>query len=140
MERVDAGYSLEEYVERESRHLDAPLLRLELANEMEKLRQGQPWRASGHNAKTLVKYPDLRIVLIALKRGARLGEHATKGRISIQTLDGHVRLKLTDQVVDLPAGYLLGLDRLRPHDLEALEDSAVLLTISATRARPHAAP
>jgi len=31
---------------------------------------------------------------------------------------------------DLPAGHLLALERTVPHDVEALEDSAFLLTIA----------
>jgi hypothetical protein len=33
-------------------------------------------------------------------------------------------------MVDLPAGHLLALDRTIEHDLEAVEESAILLTIS----------
>lgn len=130
MEKVGTGYSLEQHVEGEPRHLDAPVLRLDLASAVEELRRGEPWRVSGHNAKILIKYPDLRVVLIGLKRGASLGEHTSAQRISVHTLEGHVRLKLPDQVVDLPAGTLLGLDRSIAHDLEAVEDSTVLLTLS----------
>jgi hypothetical protein len=32
--------------------------------------------------------------------------------------------------VDLPAGHLLALDQCVPHDVEAAEDSAFLLTLS----------
>jgi hypothetical protein len=35
-----------------------------------------------------------------------------------------------EQPVDLPAGHLLVLDRAIEHDLEAVEESAILLTIS----------
>lgn len=130
MERIEEGYSLEHHVEGESRHLGAPLLRLDLAREIEELRQAVPWRAGGHHAKTLLKYPDLRVVLMALNQGAALGEHKTKGRLSIHTLEGHVLLKLGGQVVDLPAGCLLGLGPFVPHDVEAVEQSVILLTIA----------
>jgi len=35
--------------------------------------------SSGQNARTLVKYDDLRVVLIALQRNARMPEHQTEG-------------------------------------------------------------
>jgi len=135
MERIEEGYSLEHHVEGEPRHLGAPLLRADLSKEIEELRQGAAWRVGGHNAKTLVKYPDLRVVLIAFKQGTTLGEHKTKGRISIHTLEGHVLLKLGSQVVDLPKGCLLGLGPSVPHDVEAVEQSAILLTIAWPAAR-----
>jgi quercetin dioxygenase-like cupin family protein len=51
----------------------------------------------------------------------------------VHTLSGHIRLRLPQQVVDLPAGHLLTLDRSVPHDVEAREESAFLLTLSWPR-------
>ncbi|MBN1209367.1 MAG: hypothetical protein JXB05_31235 [Myxococcaceae bacterium] len=99
------------------------------------MRQEALLRAGGHNAKTLVKYPDLRVVLIVMKQGASLGEHTTRGRLSIQTLEGHVLLKLGERGVDLPTGCLMGLGPGVPHDVEAVEQSAILLTIAWPAAR-----
>lgn len=107
----------------------APLLQFDLASELEQLR-GEPEWSSGQNAKTLVKHDDLRVVLIALRAGARIPDHQTDGRISIHTVRGHVRVRVQDQVRDLPMGTLLALDQALAHDVEALEDSAILLTIA----------
>jgi quercetin dioxygenase-like cupin family protein len=57
-------------------------------------------------------------------------EHRTAARISVQTLAGHIRLRLPDRTAELPAGKLLVLDQCVPHDVEAEEDSAFLLTLS----------
>ena len=76
--------------------------------------------APSHGAKfgqTLVKYPDLRIVLIAMKANTRMHEHVAAGRISVHSIKGHIRVHLPEQVVDLPAGHLLALDRCVPHDV-----------------------
>lgn len=130
MEHVETGYSLEHHAEGTSRHLDAPILRLELAREVEELRKSEPWRSKGHNAKTLVKYPDLRVVLIALNQGVSLGEHKARGRVSIHTLEGHVLLKSGGQVVEIPAGCLVALEGSILHDVEAVKPSTLLLTIA----------
>ena len=107
----------------------APLLEFDLAGELEQLRREPEW-SSGQNAKTLVKHDDLRVVLIALRAGARIPDHRTDGRISIHTVRGLVRVRAQDQVRDLPVGTLLALDQALAHDVEALEDSAILLTIA----------
>ncbi len=60
----------------------------------------------------------------------RMAEHKAIAAISVQTLAGKIRLKLPDRTADLPTGQLLVLDRSVPHDVEALEDSAFLLTMS----------
>jgi quercetin dioxygenase-like cupin family protein len=112
------------------RPLAGPLLTFDLPEEAEKLRKEGPWLQHGRNAVTLVKYADLRIVLMLMKAGTRMPEHHATGRISVQTLSGHVRLHLKEQTVELPAGHLLALDREIAHDVEAIEESAVLLTIA----------
>lgn len=104
-------------------------LRFDLSAEAAGLRSEQPWQV-GRNAKTLVKYPDFRLVLIAMRAGARMKGHHADGRISIQALRGRLRLHLPDQVVDLGPGELLALDYGVAHDVEALEESEILLTIA----------
>jgi len=113
--------------------LTGPLLQFDLAAETEQLRQEDAWTTRLRNAKTLVKYPDLRIVLIAMKSGTRMEGHKADGSISIQALAGKLRLHLPDQAVEIPAGRLLTLQRALPHDVDALEDSSFLLTISWPR-------
>lgn len=129
MEPVSSGYSLEHHVEGSPRRLGAPLVRLELENELDELKRTEQWRTKGHCAKTLVKYDDLRVVLVALKRGERLGEHEAP-RTTLQVLSGQVRVSLPDQVIDVPTGGLLGLEEYVPHQVDALLDSAVLITLS----------
>ena len=115
---------------RSPRSLSAPVLAFDLAKEADRLRQEHPWSQQGRNAVTLVKHADLRIVFILMKAAARLQEHHAGARISVHTLRGHVRLHLGEGTIDLPAGHLLALERDIPHDLEAVEESAVLLTIA----------
>ena len=111
--------------------LSGPMLQFDLASELDQLRRDESWlQTTGRSSKTLVKYPDLRIVLIAMKANTRMHEHTAAGKISVYSLKGHVRLRLPEQVVDLPAGHLLALDQCVPHDVGASEDSAFLLTLS----------
>lgn len=109
--------------------LESPMLNFELDAEIEKLRAENCWHG-GRNSKTLVKYANFRVVLIVLQRSARMEKHKTEGRISVQTIAGHVLMKAQDRVFDLPKGHLLALEREIPHDVEALEDSAILLTFA----------
>ncbi len=111
--------------------LSGPLLQFDLAGELDRLHRDESWQnPTGRCSKTLVKYADLRIVLIAMKANTRMHEHTAAGRISVHSLDGYIRLHLPERVVDLPAGQLLALDQCVPHDVEAAEDSAFLLTLS----------
>ena len=117
--------------------LASPLLKFNILSEVKELHQHDSWlRGTGRSSKTLAKYPDFRIVLISMKANTRMHEHQAAARISIHTLTGCVRLHLPEQAVDVPAGQLLALDCAVPHDVEALKESAFLLTVSW----PHAMP
>jgi quercetin dioxygenase-like cupin family protein len=102
----------------------------DLDREQERLRQEESYRAGDRNAKTLVKQTGLRVVLTVMRSGARLQEHRASGPISIQTLAGHVRLSTSDETVDLPVGHVVMLGGDIAHDVEAVEESAFLLTIA----------
>lgn len=108
--------------------LGSPMLAFDLNEEIEQLRNENAWQG-GRNSKTLVKHPDFRIVLTVLQSKAHLHEHVAAGRISVQVVTGHIRMHVAGQACDLPAGHLMALDRVIPHDVQALEESAFLLTI-----------
>lgn len=109
--------------------LAAAYLEFDLGREIEQLHHEPEW-ATGQNAKTLVKYDDFRVVLTALRAHARMPSHQTDGRISVQTIRGHILVRASGRTFDLPVGSLLALDRGLPHDVEALEESVLLLTIA----------
>jgi len=111
--------------------LGTPILQCDLLEEIKGLHKEDSWLlGTGPSSKTLVKHPDLRIGLLAMRRKMSMHEHRTEARISLQTLAGHIRLRLPDRTVELPAGQLLVLDQCVPHDVKAEEDSAFLLTLS----------
>jgi quercetin dioxygenase-like cupin family protein len=110
----------------------APFLEFDLPAEIHRLQAETTW-STGHNARTLAKYDDLRVVLIALRAKARMPEHKTDGRISVHVLSGHVQVKAAGRTFSLRPGGLLALDQGIPHDVEAMEDSALLLTIAWPR-------
>ena len=109
--------------------LASPFLEFDLIAEVDRLHRESTWN-TGQNARTLIKYDDLRVVLMALKAGSRIPEHKANGRICVQVLSGHIRLNASGRAFDLLPGSLLALDERAPHDLEALDESAVLLTIA----------
>jgi hemerythrin-like domain-containing protein len=74
------------------------------------------------------------LVLIVLRSGGRVQRHRTDHRLSLQALSGHLRLNLPDRTVELPAGHVLVLDEMLPHDLVADEDSVALLSLSGVAA------
>jgi quercetin dioxygenase-like cupin family protein len=78
----------------------------------------------------LAKESGLNIVLTRLKRGTQLSEHAARGPVSIQVLEGRVRLAAGGRSDELSSGQLAVVDAEVPHSLDALEDCALLITAS----------
>jgi quercetin dioxygenase-like cupin family protein len=105
-------------------------LDFDLGREIQLLRADPRW-TSGRHSTTLVNNADLRVVLMGFKTDTRMEKHQTLGRLSIQTLAGRINVRAAQRMFDLPPGGLLTLDRGTMHDVEALEDSTVLLTIGA---------
>lgn len=70
----------------------------------------------------------LRQVVVALCSGAKLAEHANPGEATVQVLTGRARLIAGEDSWDGRKGDLLIVPDGR-HELEALEDCAVLLTV-----------
>jgi quercetin dioxygenase-like cupin family protein len=101
----------------------------DLLKEIADSEQKKPWQ-SGLYAKTLFKKHDLRVVLITMEKAAHMKEHHADGTLSLQVLKGSIRLNLHGKPHDLPAGSLFTLAASVRHDVEALSDSAFLLTIS----------
>lgn len=106
-------------------------IQFNVAKELEQLHHVGAWdQTTGRSSKTLAKYADFRIVLISMKANTRMDQHRAEGRISIQCLVGQLLIHLPNaQKADIAAGGVLVLDCGIPHDVEALTESAFLLTI-----------
>jgi quercetin dioxygenase-like cupin family protein len=87
--------------------------------------------ASGRSALTVHggREHHLRQTLIALVGGRSLGEHESPGEATLQVLRGRVRLHTEGEEWDGATGDFLLIPPQR-HDLDALEDAVVLLTVA----------
>ncbi len=83
-----------------------------------------------HAARTILREPDLRVVVIAMEAGATLAEHHASDTATVQVLHGELRVRLNDRVVELGAGHLLPLERGPAHDVEAIAESAFVLVLA----------
>lgn len=89
--------------------------------------------AGGRTAQTVIGGHEkaLRQTLIAMVKDAELTEHVSPGEASVHVLRGRVVLTAGDRTWEGRDGDLLIVPD-APHSLQALEDSAVLLTVAKT--------
>ncbi|MGH3459074.1 cupin domain-containing protein [Aeromicrobium sp.] len=90
-------------------------------------------RSSGSGRAAVTVYGgqkhELRQTLIALAGGRALGEHDSPGEATLQVLRGEVRLHAGDESWHGAEGSYVHIPP-RRHDLEALTDAVVLLTVA----------
>jgi quercetin dioxygenase-like cupin family protein len=114
---------------REDRVLSGPAITFAIAEEINLLKQEPEWISGTRNSVTVVKTSNLSIVLTAIKKGATLCGHEVDGPITLQVLSGAVQFGVAGEPRTLAAGTVIALDIAIPHDIQALEDSELLLTI-----------
>lgn len=87
--------------------------------------------SAGRSAKTVhgAHELDLRQTVIALAAGQALAEHESPDEATLQVLVGRVRLGAGEETWEGGVGDFLIIPRQR-HDLTALEDAAILLTVA----------
>lgn len=88
-----------------------------------------PDGASGRRAETLLKTAHLRLVLVTMRAGAELREHAAPGPIVVKPLRGRFLFEVDEEARALAPGALLCVDGGVRHRVRAVEDGAFLLTI-----------
>jgi quercetin dioxygenase-like cupin family protein len=90
--------------------------------------------SGGHTAETVVGGHELalRQTMVAMVKGSALAEHESPEQATVYVLRGRVRMSAGDDTWEGRAGDLLVVPNMR-HNLEATEDSAVLLTVLKTR-------
>lgn len=111
------------------RALDAALVSVGIEEEAQNLRREKTWQSGDRNAVTLVKTPRMRVVLMALRNGASLREHHVEGPITVLVMEGSINFIVGQETCHLHRNGFVSLEGTIPHDVEALEDSVVLLTI-----------
>lgn len=99
---------------------------IHLLDELKKIRD----RGAEVSSTTLVKNGTLRIVLMALRAGAKLSEHHADGRLSLQVLEGEIDFNAENAQYRLSRGMLASLEARVPHEVTAGSDAALLLTIA----------
>jgi quercetin dioxygenase-like cupin family protein len=118
-----------EWKARPDRPVTVPLLHVRLAEQLERFKQESTWRTSGRDAITLTKEPALRLVLMRLSKGTKLAEHKAAGPLVLHILSGSVIFRTGGRTETVRYGELIVLESAIEHEVEAVEDTACLLTL-----------
>ncbi len=112
------------------RIMDAPLVTIDIFSFIKQIKKEKKWKETDRNAITVFKTDGLRIVLIALHKGAEMVKHSAEGMISIQVLEGKMQFKTDLRSMKLGKGQMLALHEGIPHSLLAKKKTIFLLTLT----------
>ena len=114
------------------RSLDVALIAIDLPVFVKQIKEESTWKESDRNAITVFKTNGLRIVLIALHKGAEMPTHTADGIISVQVLEGQMQFNTEWRSVELSNGQMLALHERIPHSVLALKETIFLLTLTTS--------
>lgn len=113
------------------RGINAPILALHVEEEVRRLKAEPEWKSGSEDGITLAKYPHMRVVLVALRKGKSMHEHKVKGPMSLFVVSGKISLIVGHSELQLRKKGLFTLRKAILHDVRALVDSVIMLTIMA---------
>ena len=105
------------------------IISISIADEVKRVLASGKWASVDRHAEPLIKGEGINVALVTLKNGARLDEHRTKAPITVQVIAGKIVLVAEGERTELNPGSMVALDREIPHAVEALSDSAFILTV-----------
>jgi len=114
-----------------NRSLSGPMLTFDLRQQTEELRGEDAYARSGRAGRTLAKAGRLRLVLVAMAPGNAIGTHQADSPMTVHVISGHIRYRAADGEHELRDGEVLFFGPGDAHDIRALQESSLLLTLSA---------
>ena len=113
-----------------TRSLAGETLTFDLADQVAELRRDDGYARSGRIGRTLVKSGHLRLTLTLLARGVEVGTHHAETPMTLHVLEGRLRYRVGTETVEMDAGEVLYFGPGHAQDIHALDDTALLLTIT----------
>jgi quercetin dioxygenase-like cupin family protein len=110
--------------------MHGPLQIFDLGREIERLLGEREWQEGQRNAITLRKGGGMNVVLMVMKGGDRLEEHAAPGPITLSVREGRVRFTTAEAAVEAGPDELIACDPGVPHSVEAVTDAICLLHLT----------
>lgn len=114
------------------RVLNGPMVITDLNKYISQIKSEKTWENSDHNSITIFKSNNIRIVLMGMHQDFLLKEHATNAEISVQVLEGDILFTADGDESKLSRGEMVSLQTKVPHEIKAIKESFLLLTLATT--------
>ena len=113
-----------------SRALTGAHLTFDLGEQIAELRADDKYVKTGRLGRTLVKEGALRLTMTVLAEGAEVSTHHAVSPMTLHVLEGRLHYRIGDEAFELAEDEFLFFGPGDAQDIRALEDTALLLTIT----------
>lgn len=113
-----------------TRALTGEKLTFDLGVQIAELRQDENYTRSGRVGRTLIKAGPLRLTLTLIAEAVDVGTHHATSPMTLHVLEGRLRYRVGDDEFEIGQGEVLFFGPGHAQDIRALEDTALLLTIT----------
>ena len=110
------------------RVIDAPYVFIDVNEYTRQLREEDAWSKNDRNGITVFKTDQLTMVVVCLHEKAVLKNNVVDGIVTIQVVEGKIRVTTPDGEVDIRQNQIVTFQRCLDHSIEAMDESVMILT------------
>ena len=111
------------------RVIDAPYVFVDIPGFVEQLKSENAWEKNDRNGITVFKSTNLTIVVTALQAAAEIAHNSMDAFMTLQVLEGDVRVSSPDGDVDMKQHHMITFHPGIPHTIHAITDVILLLSV-----------
>jgi len=111
------------------RVLDGTYIFVDIPSYTRQIKEEKAWEKNDRNGITVFKSENITMVITALQKGASIDDNVVDGFLTIQVLDGTVRIAAPDGDIDAVKKQFITFHPNISHSLEATSDAILLLTV-----------
>ena len=110
------------------RVLDGTYVFVDIPSYIRQIKEEKAWEKNDRNGITVFKSDTLTIVVTGLQKGSGMRDNQTDEFITVQVLDGNVRISTPEGDIDAVKFQQVTFHPQVKHSIEALSESIILLT------------
>lgn len=112
-----------------ARAITSPILSTNIDEEIIRLRNEPEWISGREDSIALVKYPRMRVVLVALKKGTIMSQRKVEGPLSIYVISGKISVSTEEKELEVRAKGLFTMRQRFLNEVRATAETIFLLTL-----------
>ncbi|MEP7250733.1 MAG: hypothetical protein ABI683_00085 [Ginsengibacter sp.] len=112
------------------RKIDSPVLLIDLPSYIKQIKNEKAWEENDRNAITIYKTDKIRILLVALHKGAHMETERPENVFSLQLLKGRLNVATSYAATEVDKDMIIAIHDNVPYTISAIKKSIFLLTLA----------